>query len=340
MLLALFLALAGLVLSFNIAAAQDSTAAAEIKAAEAAFAKAFEAGKAEELAAHFSPTGEFVDEAGNLYRGTKDLTAAFAKFFERFPGAKLALEVESVREIGTGLAIEEGTRYITAKEPGSKATLRYSAVRTKVGGKWLFASVREFTADPAPTPRDVLGGLAWVIGDWVNEGSDGVVKISFKWSEDKNYILGDYNVTAGGKSVMNSTQRIGWDPIHGKVRSWLFDADGGFSEGIWTAVEDGWVIKSQSTNPDATSGSATLTLIPGNKNQFVMKGSDRIVGGERAPDFEFTIVRQPPGATPVIPATGSTPATGTKPVVQPTPAIPVKPVLPVKPALPIKPVAK
>jgi uncharacterized protein (TIGR02246 family) len=314
--------------------AQDSTAAAEIKAAEAAFAKAFEAGKVEEVMAHFSPTAEFIDEEGNLYRGTKELTEMFAGFFKQFPGSKLSLEVESVREIGANLAMEEGTRYIETKDAAARATLRYSAVRTKVGGKWLFASVREFTADPLPTPHDQLSGLSWLVGEWINEGTDGVVKLSFKWSEDKNYILGEYNVTIAGKTSMNSQQRIGWDPINGRVRSWLFDSDGGFSEGYWTEVEDGWVIKSESTNPDATSGSATITLLPANKGQFVMKGSDRIVAGARAEDFEFTIVRKPPAATP---GTGAAPATGTRPATGAAPATPVKPATPATPVKPATP---
>ena len=123
------------------------------------------------------------------------------------------------------------------------------------------------------------------------------MRISFKWSEDKNFLLGDYHVTIGGEVKMKSQQRIGWDPLAGKVRSWLFDSDGGFAEGAWTEVDDGWVIKSLAVNPDATTGSATLTVTPKDKDHFTMKGTERIVGDPREPDFEFQIVRRPPVAS-------------------------------------------
>jgi uncharacterized protein (TIGR02246 family) len=281
------------------ASAQDEKIAPEIRSAAERLVSAFNAGKSAELANLFAADGELIDEQGTNYRGRKELADLFTKFFARFPGAKLAVEIESIRSLGPNLAIEEGTRYIeaVAKETPSRATLRYTAVRTKVDGQWQIASLREFTADPLPTPSERLQSLAWIVGDWINEGDDGAVKISFRWSEDKNFLLGDYHVTVGGEVRMKSSQRIGWDPLAGKVRSWLFDSDGGFSEGAWTAVEDGWVIKSQSVNPDATTASATLTITPKDNDHFTMKGTERIVGDSREPDFEFPIVRRPPVAS-------------------------------------------
>jgi uncharacterized protein (TIGR02246 family) len=277
---------------------QDDPAAAEIRAAAAKLVKAFEAGKAGDIAAMFLPKGELIDEEGNIYQGQKELAEQFTRFFQKFPGAKLALDIESIRTVGPNLAIEEGTRYIAAKaqEGEGKAQLRYTAVRVKSGGEWLIASVREFTADPLPTPHERLSALAWVVGEWVSEGSDGAVKIIYRWSDDGNFLLGDFQMTLAGKPAMKSQQRIGWDPLTGRVRSWLFDGDGGFSEGNWTMVDDGWVIKSSSVNPDGSTGSATIAVTPKDKDHFVMKGTERIVGDFREPDFELTIARQPPVA--------------------------------------------
>ncbi|MCI0362075.1 MAG: SgcJ/EcaC family oxidoreductase [Planctomycetaceae bacterium] len=279
-------------------AAPVDPAAAEIRASSAQLVKAFEAGKAADIAALFSPQGELVDEEGNVYQGQKELTELFTKFFERFPGAKLALEIESIRSIGPNLAIEEGTRFIASKskEGEGKAQLRYTAVRTKADGKWLIASVREFADDPLPTPHERLQALSWIVGDWVNEGTDGTAKLSYRWSEDQNFLLGDIAITIAGKPGFKSTQRIGWDPLAGKVRSWLFDADGGFAEGQWTEVDDGWVIKSSTVNPDSSTGSATITVTAKDKDHFTMKGTERIVGEFREPDFELAIARQPPVA--------------------------------------------
>ena len=80
---------------------------------------------------------------------------------------------------------------------------------------------------------------------------------------------------------MKSTQRIGWDPLAGKVRSWMFDSDGGYADGLWTLVEDAWVIKSSAVMPDGQTGSATVTMLPKGTDRFVMKGTERIVGNAR-----------------------------------------------------------
>jgi uncharacterized protein (TIGR02246 family) len=274
----------------------DDPAVAEVRASGEAVVKAFNAGRTAELAGKFMPKGDLVDEAGTVTQGTKELNELFTKFFATYPGAKLALDIESVRPVGSNLVIEEGTRFVTAGDD-SRAQLRYTAVRVKAqDGKWLIASIREFNDDPAPTPHEQLQPLAWLVGDWVSEGSDAVVKISYHWSEDTNFILGDFNMTIAGKPAMKSTQRIGWDPQAGKVRSWLFDGDGGFSEGQWTQVEDGWVIKSAATNPDGSTASATITISPADKDHFTMKGTDRIVANARDIDFDLTIARQPPAA--------------------------------------------
>lgn len=279
-----------------LSAQENDTGTKEIRAAGDRYAQAFQAGKAEDVAALFAPTGELIDEDGNLYRGTKEVTELFASFFQRFPAAKLQLEPESIRLLGPALAIEDGSRLIQTKAGEAKAQLRYTSVWNKVEGKWLLASVREFTADEPPTPHERLLPLSWLIGEWVNEGSDGLAKLRYKWSEDKNYILCDFDITIEGRPDRKGSQRIGWDPAAGRVRSWLFDSDGGFSEGKWSAVDDEWVVKSETVNADGGTGSATLTLKPTEKNRFTMKGTDRIINEMRAPDFELNVVRRPPTA--------------------------------------------
>jgi uncharacterized protein (TIGR02246 family) len=282
-----------------LARGQEDSVEKEIRAGEEQFVQAFDGGKAAELAAMFMPRGELIDEEGNVTQGTEELAALFTKFFEKFPGAKLALDVESIRPLGSNLAIEEGTRWITVgqEDDSVQAQLRYTAVRVRTqDGRWLIASIRESAEELPPTPHEQLQPLAWIIGEWVNEGSDAAVKITYRWSEDTNYILGDYEITVAGKPAMKSSHRIGWDPLAGKARSWLFDGDGGFSEGQWTEVDDGWVVKSTSVNPDGSTGNATLTVARDGNDKFTMKGTERIVGFFREPDFELAIVRKPPVA--------------------------------------------
>ncbi len=256
---------------------------------------AFNAGKTDDVVAMFLPQGELIDEEGTVYQGSKEIKALLEAFFARFPGAKLSVNIESIRLLGP-IAIEEGTRTITTKDGATKSQFRFLAVRIKTDGGWKLASMRDFADDPDPTAHDRLQEVAWLVGDWVNEGADGKVAITYRWSEDKNFLLGEFEFNPGDGPARKSSQRIGWDPAAGKLRSWLFDSDGGFAEGVWTIVEDGVVIKSASVNPDGTTASATVSIVPVDKNRFTMAGTERIVGSDREPDFEITVVRRPPSA--------------------------------------------
>jgi uncharacterized protein (TIGR02246 family) len=279
--------------------------AAMIRREMEATVKAFNAADPAGVAALFMEKGELVDENGNVYTGRAEIAALFKAFFEKFPKAVMAMEVTSVRSIGDSLAVEEGVRQITAEEGAAEAQMRYVLVRDRVGDKWPIASYREFADDPAPTSQEMLEPLAFLVGDWVDESPEGHTAINFSWSEDGNYILGEYVLSVGGQPESKSVQRIGWDPVEGVLRSWTFDSDGGFSHGEWTQTDNGWVAKTEATMPDASTASATVTFTVKDQDHFVVKSTDRIVAGGEEPDFELVIARKPPqpgaaaSATPV-----------------------------------------
>lgn len=266
---------------------------AAIRASGELFVKAFDAGKADELAAMFVPQGELIDEAGNIHQGQAAIKELLTAFFAKYPGTKLSIEVEAVRVVGP-VAFEEGVRTTTTKDGANTARVRYSVVRSKVGNSWPIVSLNDVSEDLELTPHERLEELSWLVGEWVNEGNDGAVRITYRWSSDQNFLLGEFNVTRGGSVVMQSTQRIGWDPLAGKVRSWMFDSDGGFGDGHWTQVEDAWVIKSTAVLPDGQTGSATITLSPVNKDRYKLQGTERIAGDQRDDDFEYIVTRKPP----------------------------------------------
>jgi uncharacterized protein (TIGR02246 family) len=274
---------------------KKDAALATIQSSAEQLVAAFNEGKVDELASMFLPQGELIDEEGTIYRGEQEIKELLNSFFARFPETKLSIDIESIRLAGP-VAIEEGTRTMTSKDGATQSRFRYIAVRSKTDIGWKLASIRDFNDDPVPSPHENLQPLAGLVGEWINEGSDGSVAISYRWSDDKNYLLGEFQVTSPGNPTTTSSQRIGWDPLAGKIRSWLFDADGGFSEGHWTIVDDGIVIKSSSVNPDGGTASATMTIVPRDKDHFSIRGSERIIGNSRGLDFEITVTRRPPSA--------------------------------------------
>lgn len=257
------------------------------------FAEAFSAGKVDDVVSHFGDGAEFVDEAGTIYQGIDEIKTVFTEFFKNFPNAKLTMEVESVRPIGSKLMVEEGTRLIESKD-GTTASLRYISVTSKESGNWKIAMIREFSNDQPSASFDYLAPLSLLEGEWIDENPAGITRVSYKWNEEKTFLLGEYTVQIAGRPAMKSSQRLGWDPIQMKIRSWTFDSDGGFSEGAWTPTENGWLVKSTATLPSGQVGSATLTINLKDEDRISIKSTDRVVGDSIEEPFEITIVRRPP----------------------------------------------
>ncbi len=274
--------------------AQEEPGTAEIQKNMVILANAFNSEKVDDLAAMFLPEGELIDEQGTVYKGQDAIKELLKNFFAKFPGTQMEVLVDSTRLVGP-VAIQEGTRFTTSKD-GSNASVRFVSVMLKSDKGWKIASIRDFADESAPdvSPGELLKPLDWLIGDWINEGTDARVNISYKWSDDNNFILGDIVVNRNDQSVMKSTQRIGWDPRLGKPRSWTFDSDGGFAEATWTDTEAGWVVQSTAVMPDGLTGSANVTIAIGENGRYVMSGKNRLIGNSQEPDYEITVVKKPP----------------------------------------------
>ena len=86
-----------------------------------------------------------------------------------------------------------------------------------------------------------------------------------------------------GKDVMTVTQRIGWDPAAGQIRSWEFDSEGGFGEGRWGGDGDRWVVKHTATRPDGATVTATNIMVKERPDLVRWSSTDRFVGSESDP---------------------------------------------------------
>lgn len=254
---------------------------------------AYNGGKAEELVELFLPDAELIDDAGTAYRGRDQIMGIFARFIEAFPDATMELKIDNIRLTAGDLAIEKGSRTVTTSQD-NKATNRYTMVYVKRDGKWQIAVAQESPDDPTPTPHDRLEPLAWLVGEWVDEDAEAAISITCSWDPSGNFLLVDFVVRNSGEIVMESRQRLGWDPLAKTIRSWVFDSDGGYGEGRWTLIDGNWIVKSSAVLPDGTTGSATLYFEPEGADRFTMKGFDRVLGNSMEPDFEAVIVRKPP----------------------------------------------
>ncbi len=139
-----------------------------------------------------------------------------------------------------------------------------------------------------------LSPLEWLIGEWIDEGRDEDVVATFRWDENKSFLLEEFQVVRQGEVVLKGSQRIGWDPQAKQVRSWTFDSAGGFGDATWTNAGDDWIVKARGVRPDGLSASATRRLTRTAQDRVIWTSTDRILGDEELPDLAVTMVRTPP----------------------------------------------
>ena len=134
-------------------------------------------------------------------------------------------------------------------------------------------------------PEEQLAELQWLIGDWVDESPDALVMTSYRWTDNHCYILNDFKVQTGGRPMMTGTERIAWYPLAKTIRSWVFDSEGGFGEGIWTPEGNHWIVKRTGVTRDGKIASSTTVITQVSKDHMTWESRDRIVGGEKTPDI-------------------------------------------------------
>jgi uncharacterized protein (TIGR02246 family) len=255
---------------------------------------AFNRGSASDVAALFLPEAELTDDAGNVHKGRKEIEALLTAFYQKFPGAKLEQKIKSSRTLAPSMIIQDGEQVIVTKDGKDKTENDITAVLIRHDGGWGYATLQQNPKDEDQSPHDHLAALSWLVGDWVDEDPNANVTFSCQWSEDKNFLLVNYESRFRDKAEIKSKQRIGWDPLTQKIHSWVFDSDGGYGDSKWTQVDNSWIVKSTAVMPDGTTGSATIVLEPVGHDRFIMKGLDRVYGDDTLPDFQVPIVRKPP----------------------------------------------
>ncbi len=256
--------------------------------------KAYNAADAKGVADLFTEDAELVDEDGNVTHGRAAIEELFAAAFEAKPGAKMTIEVDSIRSIGPGLLVEDGTTVVTVTPGELPERSRYTVVHIKQDGKWRMASARDISPI-APSNVERLQQLEWLIGEWVDESPEAVVHSNYRWSEDGNFIINEFSAKFAGRPLMAGTQRFGWDPLANQIRSWVFDSTGGYGEGLWTRDGERWVIKLRNVSIDGQVGSATNILTRIDQDRWGWESYDRMVGGELTSEIERVIVvRKPP----------------------------------------------
>src|SRR5262249_9163101 len=249
----------------------------------ARFIKAYIASDAKALGELFTANAEIEDEGGDVTRGRDAIVARFAEIFRDGQGGTLDATTDSLRFLGTDLALEEGTASLTTRAGEPPRTNRYSVSYAREGGRWLHARIRDEQPDEV-SPHEQLLQLGWMLGEWVNESDDGIVLTRCQWSDNGNFLLREFDVKVEGRIALSGTQRIGWDAQRKQFRVWTFDDSGGFAEGLMSRDGDRWVIKGSGVRSDGRSVSFTSVITILGKDRLRWETFDRTAGGEALPE--------------------------------------------------------
>jgi uncharacterized protein (TIGR02246 family) len=266
----------------------------EILAANAAFVKAYNDGDARAVAALFTEDAESTDEDGTRLVGRRAIEESFAETFAASPGGKIQIRTDSLRFLSPDVAKEEGRSTVTLAGGAEPDVDRYTVIYVKQDGKWLQSTVREHP-ELDLSPHERLEELSWMIGEWVDESDAAVIHTTCRWSDDGNFLLRVYSIKVRGRDAISGTQRIGWDPVAGQFRSWNFDSQGGYSEGLWARDGDRWIVKMAGPLRSGKIATETNIITHDGKNAARWRSVDRTIAGKVLPDSpEFVPVRTPP----------------------------------------------
>ncbi|MCA9021190.1 MAG: DUF1579 family protein, partial [Planctomycetaceae bacterium] len=166
------------------------------------------------------------------------------------------------------------------------------AVHVKQNGHWFLDRITEEEIPVILSNYEHLKELEWLIGDWTDSDEAGSVQTTCQWTKNKNFIVRYFAASSRDQIDLSGMQIIGWDPASKQVRCWVFDSDGGFSEGKWTKKKDHWYVMLSGTLPDGRKTSATNIYKIVDQNHVKWQSVNRIVDGELQPNIdEVTIVR-------------------------------------------------
>lgn len=288
-----------LVLNGGRIAAQESAAVEsareEIASATRQFVSAFNRGDTPTLLSLCTRSGDFVDGSHPRVffqdRIRANAERAVSQAGSQSSAASVVMSIGNIRFITPQVAMVDGTSVFKPSPDVVPVYSRYSAVWVHQNNNWLLDDIRE---NPVPdnSHNAHLRSLECLIGSWIDNAADPRITISYRWSNDGSYIEATYKSRLPGRGEQSGTQRIGWDARFGEFRSWNFDHNGTFSQGLWDAAEEGWTIESSGTTADGVPAADQIQIKKPDDNTMEWVYTNGTQNGQKLPDFRIQLFRR------------------------------------------------
>ncbi len=275
------------------AADRDTAAADQIHAAAKQYTEALVRGDAQAMLKIWMPEGDIVDEYGNSSPARdvilREAAARAAASGTGNAAAPVEVSDTALRFLTPEVAIEDGRVEVSPEAAAGAARRgRFTAIWVKQDGVWRLASLREVRLS---TPGGELDALDWMAGHWTGQVGKATFDITAHWNGKHTYLLRDLTITHEGQALLSGHQRIGIDPVDGKIKSWMHDDDGGHGEGTWTRHGDRWVVQATGVSPDGRHTTGTNIYTYDGGDSFTWKSIGATSNGQSVPEFEITLKR-------------------------------------------------
>ena len=243
--------------SFGTASANTQADRDAIQAAGKQYIGAMQRGDNKVLRTMWTPEGDYVDSAGSVTKATDLFPESAEPTTPNDTPTVAPVWKGTLRFITPDVAIEDGMIESDAHSDGSKLSNRFSVIWVKRDGRWLIDGLRE-AASASPSINDRLSPLSWMIGEWAAKTDQAQILVSARWSDHGTYLLREFIVRGEGREPLSGTERIGWDPVAKKIKSWMFDSKGGAGEGYWRRDGDRWILDALHVMPDGEKAETTV----------------------------------------------------------------------------------
>jgi uncharacterized protein (TIGR02246 family) len=245
--------------------------------------QAFNDRDAAAIAANWTEEGEYVRNDGVPVHGRAEIQKGYAEFFKTLKGKPtLDLQADNLRFTSADTALSEVTLRLKNEQGQLIASSWRNTLLVREGGQWKVALVQEWDRDSSMD--DDLKDLDWLIGTWRMDVKDREATIAYAWDENKAFIRGTATVKQGGKVVESGTHVLAKDNADGGIRSWVFQSDGGFGDGLWTRDGKNWSVDFGGVTPDGKRLAATVQYVRVNADTFTWQAVQQTVDGQPIAD--------------------------------------------------------
>jgi hypothetical protein len=161
------------------------------------------------------------------------------------------------------------------------------------GGTSTTESATATATEDAPV-ESPLHTLDWMVGDWLADSPTHSSEFSIKYAKNNAFLVRAFKVVdkADPERVFSGMQIVAWDPAQSALRSWTFDASGGFGEDVWSQLGDKYTLRAKYTLHDGGRGASINYLDYLDENTFTWKSTHREIDGELQPDSEEIVFQR------------------------------------------------